>query len=252
MKNIEKIRIGLDCFLLSRQNRGIANYIHRLTKLIKENKKGQIKFFFFKPRIKKIIVKSKYRSIYLNFYQIIWEQLIFPIKAKINCCNYVIYPANTGSLFLSRILNLKFILVLHDIYFTLDKNKYPQYFNLLQYLSYLYRKLLIKGLIDNAFKIITVSNFAKKMIENYDIKSINKIFIIRNSIKKENITKISTQKIPKSILLVTGFHPQKNLQNVLPYILKNLKGFTIFIVGISFENLSKIIDKNILKLGKKK
>ena len=251
MKNIEKIRIGLDCFLLSKQNRGVANYILRLTKLIKENKEKQITFYFFRPRIKKIRLIKKYHSIYLNLYLIIWEQLIFPIRAKINRCNYVIYPANTGSLHLSRILNLKFILVLHDIYFTLDKNKYPQYFNLQQYLSYLYRRLLIKGLIDNAFKIITVSNFAKKMIESYDIKSANKIFIIKNSVEKKNITKISTKKIKKSILLVTGFHPQKNLQNVLPYILKKLKGFSIFIVGISFQNLSKIVEKNILKLGKK-
>jgi hypothetical protein len=114
----------------------------------------------------------------------------------------------------------------------------------------LYRRLLIKGLIHNAFKIITVSNFAKKMIESYDIKASNKIFVIKNSIDKRNIINISTKKIQKSILLVTGFHPQKNLQNVLPYILKKLKGFSIFIVGISFENLSKIVKKNILKLGK--
>jgi glycosyltransferase involved in cell wall biosynthesis len=250
MKNIEKIRIGLDCFLLSRQNRGIANYIYRLTKLIKKNKEKNIIFFFFKPKIKTIILNNKYCSIFLNIYIIIWEQLIFPIKAKLNSCNYVIYPANTGSLFLSRIFNLKFILVLHDIYFTLDKNKYPQYFNLQQYLSYLYRRLLIKGLIDNAFKIITVSNFAKKMIESYDIKASNKIFVIKNSIDKKNIIKITKKKIQKSILLVTGFHPQKNLQHVLPFILKKLKGFSIFIVGISFKNLSKIVEKNILKLGK--
>ena len=143
MKKTKNVKVAVDSFLTIRQTRGISSYISRLSVLIKKNTNKNISFVFIRPKIKKLKSGEKFKSIYLNFYLIIWEQFIFPIKAKLHNCDYVIYPSNTGSVYLTRFLNLKFILVLHDVYFTLNNNKYPQYFNISQFLSYIYRKILV-------------------------------------------------------------------------------------------------------------
>ena len=188
MKKTKNVKVAVDSFLTIRQTRGISSYISRLSVLIKKNTNKNISFVFIRPKIKKLKSGEKFKSIYLNFYLIIWEQFIFPIKAKLHNCDYVIYPSNTGSVYLTRFLNLKFILVLHDVYFTLNNNKYPQYFNISQFLSYIYRKILVRKLCRNAFKIITVSKFAEKMIIKYDKSTRNKIIVLKNfiNIKKKN------------------------------------------------------------------
>lgn len=247
MTKTKNVKIAIDSFLTIRQTRGISSYIDRLSALIKKNKDKNITFVFIRPKIKKLNSGEKFKSIYLNFYLIIWEQFIFPIKAKILHCDYVIYPSNTGSVYLSRFLNLKFILVLHDVYFTLNNNKYPQYFNVSQFLSHIYRKILIRKLCSNASKIITVSKFAERMIIKYDKGTKNKIIILKNCINIKK--KIISKKVSKSILLVTGFHPQKNLQNILPFLFDKLVKFNIFIVGISKENISKLVNNNLIKKG---
>ena len=247
MKKTKNVKIAIDSFLTIKQTRGISSYIARLSALIKKNKDKNISFIFIRPKIKKLKSGEKFKSIYLNFYLIIWEQFIFPIKAKILNCDYVIYPSNTGSVYLSRFLNLKFILVLHDVYFTLNNNKYPQYFNISQFLSYIYRKILVRKLCSNAFQIITVSNFAERMITKYDRNTKYKIIVLKNYINIKK--KILSKKVSKSILLVTGFHPQKNLQNILPFLFNCLVKFNIFIVGISKENIGKIVNNNQIKKG---
>lgn len=247
MKKTKNVKVAVDSFLTIRQTRGISSYISRLSVLIKKNTNKNISFVFIRPKIKKLKSGEKFKSIYLNFYLIIWEQFIFPIKAKLHNCDYVIYPSNTGSVYLTRFLNLKFILVLHDVYFTLNNNKYPQYFNISQFLSYIYRKILVRKLCRNAFKIITVSKFAEKMIIKYDKSTRNKIIVLKNFINIKK--KILSKKVSKSILLVTGFHPQKNLQNILPFLFNRLVKFNIFIVGISKESISKIVNNNLIKKG---
>ena len=247
MNKNKNLKIGIDSFLTLKQTRGISNYILRLSALIRKNTNRKVSFIFIKPKINRLKSEERFKSIYLNFYLIFWEQFIFPIKAKILGCDYVIYPSNTGSVYLSRLLNLKYILVLHDVYFTLNKNNYPQYFNVSQFLSYVYRKILIRKLCEKASKIITVSKFAEKMIIKYDKNTKNKIIVLKNfiNIKKKFLNK----KISKSILLVTGFHPQKNLQNILPFLFNKLVEFNIFIVGISKENISKIVNNELITKG---
>ncbi len=247
MKKTKNVKVAIDSFLTIKQTRGISNYISRLSVLIKKNTNKNISFIFIKPKIKKLKSGERLKSLYLNFYLIFWEQIIFPIKAKILNCDYVIFPSNTGSVFLTKFLNLKYILVLHDVYFTLNKNKYPQYYNISQFLSYIYRKILVKRLCRNAFKIITVSEFAKKMIVKYDRDAKKKTIVLKNFINIKK--KIVNKKLSRSILLVTGFHPQKNLHTILPFLFNRLIKFNIFLVGISKENINKLVNYNSIKKG---
>jgi len=181
--------------------------------------------------------------------KIIWDLILLPIYSWLLGGKLIHFTENTGGLLFSNFIKLKYILTLHDVSFLKNFDLVGKPKTIKQWIGYYYRRWSIHYFVKNSEKIITVSNFAKKDIENELKLEKKKIKTIYNALSDTFFSKrILKQK--KNILIVTGSSNQKNFSKTLKFLYKILdliKGWKIIIVGI------KGVDTKFIKfIGKKK
>lgn len=145
----------------------------------------------------------------------LWEQLWLPFLCWKQNVSLLVCPYNTAPLHLPP--HTQLILVVHDLIFMSPWREIPPSSRLGQELGRLYRKLILPRVIHNAHKVVTVSEYSKRLIiETFGLDPAI-VTVIPNSIGDEWF---EDQPLPykqrKSyILVVSGEAPSKNLPNLI-------------------------------------
>jgi len=155
----------------------------------------------------------------------IWEQFVLPYEVKRHNCDLLHCTSNTAPIYPKAPL----IITIHDIIyleksnFNIISNKGTNY----QRFGNLYRRYIVPKIVNSAEKIITVSNFEKKRINDFFNFSVDneKVISIYNGVS-EHFRKIedkielqrvrSKYNLPEEFILFLGnTDPKKNTINVL-------------------------------------
>ncbi len=134
---------------------------------------------------------------------LIWEQFFLPVACRKAGVDILHCTANTAPL----ILNIPFILTLHDIIF-LEKSNLTAGASWYQRLGNMYRSIVVKKVVKKAIHIITVSEFQKKLIcEKLHIAE-EKVTVIYNGADKRFFEHYTNERIEttlKKLQLTAGY-----------------------------------------------
>lgn len=165
----------------------------------------------------------------------IWEQFYLPREIKRIKPDVLHCTSNTAPLFTKT----KLVLTLHDILYMekIDFTRGTWY----QRLGNLYRKIVVPRIVGRCHKVITVSDFEKKEIEDYfgfhpSSEKVRTIYNAQNpgftQVTDTAALQLFKQKyaLPDQFILYLGnTHPNKNLKNTLKALhLLHLKGETTY------------------------
>jgi glycosyltransferase involved in cell wall biosynthesis len=204
--------------------------IHNLQKLDTENEY----LIFVKPDMDNTCIQEA-----INFKIVelkggsypVWEQIALPRAAKAEGCDILHCTSNTAPVY----TNIPLIITLHDIIYLEGIKLGKQGGTWYQRLGNIYRRWNVPKVVKNASKIITVSNFEKKLIDKHFGFQENKVEVAYNGVG-EHFTRIKNKnelenirnkyQLPKNFLFFLGnTDPKKNTKNVLRayahYIKKN-------------------------------
>ena len=182
---------------------------------------------------------------------IVFEQLIFPVFSYISRHDFVVHSGNSCSII--PCLG-KEILLVHDVSFTKMKNLVPGGNSWKRILGRLYRKHTLRLGLRRAYKVITVSEFAKSDISSEYAVDPNKIFVVPNGVSLEK-NEMSAEAIDQNrdidICFVSGTDDQKNLFRTLDFIVKNPKlcGLKVVVAGVGIDEVPHSYPKNFLFKG---
>lgn len=227
-------------FLLYQNLSGFGVFINEIfSRLVREHPDVEFTFIFDRPyhpsfiyndnvRAKVLFPPARHPILKILYYQI-------SLKKFINSNNFDLFISPDSELPLH--LTCPTLLVLHDLNFFHNKS-YLKGLNL-RYMLYFTPKFL-----KAATRIVTVSEFCKKDIENHFPFTKNKIGIIYNA-ASDNFKPLTNDEILKNrdkysegkpyFLFVGSITPRKNLANLIKayniYRNNNNKAFPLIIVG---------------------
>lgn len=239
--------IAIDCGSLIKQ-RGIASFIENLiTGLEQIDSDKKILLILPKGYKKKIESKKDLKNIsfisFFYFNQIIWDLIIVPLIAYYKNASHIIYTSNTGGVFIPRCLKIESSVVIHDVSFLKGQKISPKPEKIYQKIGYYYRKININKIAQYSKFVFTVSEFAKEDISNELNVDKDKIFVCYNSLKKQFFKKPNQfNKKEKTIIVVTGDTPQKNLDFFINVIIKYKDSFEQWNIKIIGSNKKLNID----------
>jgi len=227
------VRIGIDLIWVKvGKNGGAESYIRNLldgfSKYVDKNKINFILFLskdnhesfnkYFKDiNFKKVILPIKSEKV---FYRIIKENLLLDRYAKKEKIDLMFVPVYSKPLMKNK--KIPYIITIHD----LQALHYPEYFSKIKNI---WLRFAYKRCAKTADRIIAISNYVKKDIEDkLDIDS-KKISVIYNPISGlENISDFKKLKEKYNIeenkyyYTVSSLLPHKNLKTLL-YVIKKIK-----------------------------
>ena len=182
-----------------------------------------------------------------------WEQFKLPKIINEYNCDILHCTSNTAPLK----IKIPLIITLHDIIF-----KENSILSLLtssaswyQKIGNLYRRVIIKRIVNRSNRLITVSNFEKKNItNNFKIETkkistiyngVNESFKINYTLKQKNEIR-SKYKLPEHFLLHIGnTDPRKNTKRVLKafhkYTVENYDNTKLVLIGLNNSKLQSIL-----------
>jgi glycosyltransferase involved in cell wall biosynthesis len=230
--------VTIDCSgLLTR--RGISTYIQGLMMGGAEIRFQKLRLIFLVPRSLKQEMSSfsnnKIKILYLPYFnQIIWDLLIFPLASIVLCAELVHFTGNTGGTALFKLFPKKLVLTLHDVSYLKSELINPKPKIIRQRLGYFYRRINVPIVSSFAHQIITVSDFAKGDIAQELCIFKQKISVINNAVAPTFFSKPVCVNRTKTILIVSGNSPQKNLKATIEYLsefLCNHRDWRVLVVG---------------------
>lgn len=159
----------------------------------------------------------------------LWEQIELPLYLKSKGNPLLINFCNTAPIFYKNK-----IVTLHDIIFRL----HPEWFSRLFSIWY---NFLIPLITKKSKKILTVSNHAKKDINEHLYVSFDKIEVIYNSVCDDFKIDIPFKNIKKKyILSVSSLDPRKNFEKlILAYLNLGETEYDLVIVGSESKSFPK-------------
>jgi len=145
----------------------------------------------------------------------LWEQVWLPLLCWKRHVSLLVCPYNTAPLYLPP--HTKLILVVHDLIFMSPWSEIPPSSRMAQELGRLYRKLILPRVIHKAHKIITVSEYSRRLIVDTFSLDPGTVTVIPNSIGEEWFTEdpLPYNLRDSYILAVSGEAPSKNLANLI-------------------------------------
>ncbi|WP_184549232.1 glycosyltransferase family 4 protein [Mucilaginibacter sp. FT3.2] len=181
----------------------------------------------------------------------IWEQIILPkackqINADILHCTSNTAPLNS---------KIPLILTLHDVIF-LEKSKIRTSASWYQRLGNMYRALIVSRIAKKAVRIITVSEFQKKVIsETLNIPA-EKISVVYNGVDERFFNKCSDENIVKALqkyklkrgymFFMANTDPRKNTIGVVnayaQLLLKEPDGPRLVMKGLKPDQVHEILE----------
>lgn len=181
---------------------------------------------------------------------VLFEQFYIPFYCIRSSAHYLINSGDTGSI-LASLMKICSVLVVHDVYYCKPTTG-PISFH--KWLARIYRRITIRYTIHRAYKIFTVSEFAKKdIIFEFGSKLKNKITVTYNGLAtSEEIGKKLYKK--NRLLLVSGSDPQKNVKWFLNCLISHAKFLQelelVQIVGVdSYQDIDFINHPKIKYMG---
>lgn len=148
---------------------------------------------------------------------VFFEQVYFPFYCIRRSANYVINSGDTSSV-ITSLLKMDSILVLHDVYFCKPATG-PVSFR--KWLAKIYRRVTVTFSIRRAYKIVTVSEFAKNdILLEFGCEFQSKIVVTYNGLGTAGESGINLRKYNR-LLLVSGSDPQKNVKWFLNCLIKH-------------------------------
>ena len=208
--------------LIHRVYTGVENYANNI--LINLKNKMEIK-----------IAKPKTYNKYLSH---LWTQFILPFHSG----DIIFCPANIAPCFVPS--SKRLIVTIHDLAFITYSDSFSKFFRI-------YYKLMVPLIIKRADKIITVSNYSKKEIEQYYPNARGKVVVISLGYNL-NFKTLENIKIKKQILYVGSLNERKNFISVIKaFEIMNNKHYKLLIVG-NFSSTFSLSDETQLILKKAK
>lgn len=236
------MNIGIDARLLERRMTGIGRFLETFLKVL-PTIDNENKYFLFSYEELTInnyfkVIKTVKNFLPQKVFSPIWINMILPRflkKYKID-----IFFSINQLIPLIKIKNIKYILVLHDVIYKVDKTFHPFiYRKYLQFFTYFSVK--------NSDLIITVSEFSKKDILKYYKLNERKIKIIYEAADREFKILNLSEKQKKDLRKKFNFP-----QQVVLYVgmVENRKNITA-ILKIADEIYTKRQDIKFVIIGKK-
>lgn len=240
------LRIGIDVRTVGKKRTGSETYILQLVKGLSKIDKKNRYFLYTNTKNKKIIkeIKNKLGKLSENFQLIsvlpasksVWTFFSLPIRARKD--NLDILHVEYIAPFLTW-NNFKIITTIHDVSF----ERYPEFIN---YKDLFFLKKLIPLSIKRAKKVIAVSDFTKKEIENFYKTRSQKVLTIYNggaseslklSVDEEELKEFKNKKdLNEPYVLSLGtLQPRKNI----PFLIKSFERFMVE-VGNKSDKFSKL------------
>lgn len=247
------MRIGIDARLLERKMTGIGRFLSNFLKELPEIDNKNTYYLFSYKQIENIdpyfnnIATGNYR-INEKLFSPFWTNFILPKylqQYKID-----IYFSVNKILPYKKFRNVKYISVIHDVFYKMDDSFHP----------YLYRKYLdtfLKISIGKSDLIVTVSNNSKKdIVALFDYPE-SKIRVVHESADKDfrpiELSELEKQNIRKQyrlsekfILYVGVIENRKNILGILTIadlIYRNNKELRILLIGRSGYGSKNILDE---------
>lgn len=258
------MNIGIDARLLERKMTGIGRFLSDILKELPSLDKHNRYFLFFYNKIKSI--DSYYSNIFTGKY-ILNEKLFSPYWTNFILPKYLkeyqidIFFSVNIILPYKKIENIKYISVIHDVFYKLDKSFHPLFYR--KYLDFFLNLSIRKSDL-----IITVSHNSKKdIIALFDVPA-SKIKVVYEAASKDfypmSLDETEKQRIKgeyrlseKFILYVGVIENRKNIYGILNIAdlvfkqNKELKFLLIGRLGHGAENILKEIKKrkNVIYLS---
>ena len=252
------MRIGIEAQRLLRphkhgMDRVALELIRNLQVIDKENEY----FIFVKPDVDKnaITATSNFNIVEISGGPYPWwEQFKLPKIAKTYNCDILHCTSNTAPYF----KNIPLITTLHDIIymegslFKLLLNKASLY----QKFGNLYRRIIVKKVVRNSRRLITVSNFERKNIKNFFNLKTESVQTIYNGVNQsfsikvdpEHVARVKTKyQLPESYMLhIANKDPRKNTKRVLlafrEFLKKSSLNCKLIILGCNDSDLKIILN----------
>lgn len=142
-----------------------------------------------------------------------WEQIVLPLRSRINDIDVLICPYNTAPLVTFG--KTKIVLVVHDLIFLDDNISGEKSFSAYQTLGAIYRRYVVKRAARKAHHIITVSNSSRTSLVTHFNLCFEKISVIPNHIPDAWFKNITDGKRENFIFTVSGSAKSKNLRRLL-------------------------------------
>ncbi|MDB2554218.1 glycosyltransferase family 4 protein [Porticoccaceae bacterium] len=150
---------------------------------------------------------------------VFFEQFYIPFYCIRRSASYFINSGDTSSI-LTCLIKVDSILVLHDVYFCKPTRGQVSF---RKWLAKIYRRLTIKYSIRRAYKIFTVSEFAKSdIIFEFGAYLKSKIVVTYNGLGTAGESGQNLRKYNR-LLLVSGSDPQKNVKWFLNCLISHAK-----------------------------
>ncbi len=181
-----------------------------------------------------------------------WEQIALPKAVKKYECELLQCTSNTAPLFSP----VPTIIILHDIIYMESIALFRRGYSLYQKIGNMYRRFIVPRVLKKATKIITVSEFEKKRIQNFFNLSDDKIEAVYNGVgthfrpvteKEEQLSIRTKYKLPDQYFFFLGnTDPKKNTKGVLQAYAKytQIKGTTTKLLMLDFDEseLQSLLD----------
>lgn len=234
-----KPKLFYDANFSINEHRGMGKYINSFVKILKDEYEiiGMLK--------KNDANLPLYKSFGFSNY-ILWEQISL-LRFFNRNRGIFIFPYNTAPLFINK-NNFK-ILILHDLIF-LNKGENLTF---KQKVGKFYRAFLVKRIIRNFENIITVSEYSKnEIVKKLNINP-NKISVIYNSIKLDEVIQDTNLERQKFFFHIGGEPRYKNTKSLLyafallPEEIK--KTYFLKILGIRNPKTLKTFQQILKDLG---
>lgn len=147
----------------------------------------------------------------------IWEQIIIPVLCLYFRAKVLLSPYNSAPMILPK--STRRVTVIHDLIF-LNQTLARKNVKMNQSIGALYRKLVLKYLINKMDDIIVVSRYTAKCIcEMFGEILEDKILLVQNttsvSVKCAQIKNLETNVGKKFVFSVSGIAPHKNINQLI-------------------------------------
>lgn len=180
-----------------------------------------------------------------------WEQAVLPEICSQSEAEWLLCPYNTAPL---KRVNTRLILVVHDLIFMEPWRRLPPSVSLYQNLGRLYRRFVVPKVIKKADRLVTVSEYTKKLIvERYNVPA-GQVCVIPNALDNSwfDLSPRPLHQRQRFILSVAGEAPSKNVKRLLHAFSRYAKAdsnpYELKIVGFSQAKHASF-QKECLHLG---
>ena len=165
-----RLKIGIDARML-RTSRGIGTYLrHLLDEMLAHRPAAEFVLYTDRPGIPMIAEylaaykNVKCRCIHVPIYPV-WEQFLLPFFASRDAVDVLHCPANAGPL--RGLGRVALVTTIHDVMYLLPDSKMPKSPSAYQRLGRAYLRAVVPGVIRRATKVITVSQYSLRDIEDH-------------------------------------------------------------------------------------